>query len=238
MPLHDWNDLTDWETVHTYWIAELGRWLKPRLPAGYRSSLGTVPALVVAAAPVHPDVSVRRHAEASIPEPPNGPTSPPSAACSELVPDVEAALASLDPARAVFVTRAGNLVAVIELISPRNKDSPETRRSTTDRFLGYLTHGIHPLFVDVHPRPLGFSFADDLAALVQFPAPPCPAPCAVSYRVSGPAPAEGGLYLGAWPRTLTVGAALPTLPLPLTRDVAVLVDLEQTYGRAAGDAYL
>jgi hypothetical protein len=150
---------------------------------------------------------------------------------------VEVALATLDPARAVFITRAGNLVAVIELISPRNKDRLETRRTTTDRFLGYLTHGIHLLFVDVHPRPLDFSFANELAAVVQFPAAPCPVPCAVSYRVAGPAP-EGGLYLAAWQRPLAIGAALPILPLWLTREIAVAVDLEQTYGQAATDAYL
>jgi hypothetical protein len=237
MPLHDWNERSDWETVHTYWIAELGRWLRPRLPPGYRTSLGTVPALVVAPAPVHPDVSVRRHAESSLPDPQNGPPSVPSGNLSEQAPDVEVALALLDPARAVFVTRAGNLVAVIELIAPRIKDRPETRRSITDRLLGYLTHGIHLLFVDVHPRPLEFSFADNLAALVQFPSPPCPAPCAVSYRVGGPGP-EVGLYLAAWQRPLAIGAALPTLPLWLTREVSVAIDLEDTYGRAAADAYL
>ncbi len=229
MPLHDWTELTDWETVHTCWIVELGRWLKPRLPPGYRMSLGTVPSLVVAPTPVHPDVSGRRHAEHA----PDRPSANPS----EWAPDVEAALALLDPARAVFITRAGNLVAVIELVSPRNKDRPETRRSTTDRFLGYLTHGIHLLFVDVHPRPLGFSFTDDLAAAVQFPSPACPVPCAVSYRVTE-APADGGLVLGACLRPLALGAVLPSLSLPLTRDLAVTVDLEQTYGRAAADAYL
>jgi len=237
MPLHDWNELTDWETVHTAWILELHRWLKPRLPPGYRSSLATVPALVVAPIPLHPDVSVRRQAEASTSALPNGPASPSSDDLAELAPDEEVALAALDPARAVFVTRAGNLVAVIELISPGNKDRPETRRSTTDRFLGYLTHGIHLLFVDVHPRPLGFSFPDDVAAAVQSPSAPCPAPCAVSYRVGGPGPA-GGLYLATWRRPLAVGAMLPTLPLLLTRDLRVSVDLEPTYMRAAADAYL
>lgn len=237
MPLHDWNALTDWETVHAYWIAELGRWLKPRLPAGYRASLATVPALVVASVPVHPDVSVRRQAESSVSNLSNGPGGPTSGDSAEQAPDYEVALATLDPARAVYVTRAGNLVAAIELVSPGNKDRPETRRSTTDRFLGYLTHGIHLLLVDVHPCPLGFSFPDDVAAAVQSPSPPCPAPCAVSYRVGGPA-VTGGLLLAAWQRPLAIGAPLPTLPLALTRDLRVTVDLEQTYTRAAADAYL
>jgi hypothetical protein len=51
MPLHDGSELTNWETVHTYWIVELGHWLKPRLPAGYRVSLGTIPARVRPRAP-------------------------------------------------------------------------------------------------------------------------------------------------------------------------------------------
>jgi len=233
MPLHDWTDLPDWESVHTYWIAELGRWLRPRLPAGYRASLGTVPALVVAPTPVPPDVSVRRDGDspAMPPQPEN--LLPPE----EPAPDEEVALATLDATRAVHVTRAGNLVAVIELLSPRNKDRPETRRSTTDRLLGYLTHGIHLLFVDVHPRPQGFSFADDLATALGLTAPPCPTPCAVSHRVGDRAP-EGGRYLARWRRELTVGMPLPTLFLHLGRDLRVVVDLEQTYARAAADAYL
>src|SRR5262245_46293688 len=109
MPLHDWNELGDWETMHTYWITELGRWLRRRLPPGYRASLGAVPALVVAPVPVHPDVSVRRHAESSLPDPPNGAPSESPSSLSETAPDVEVALALLDPARAVYVTRAGNL---------------------------------------------------------------------------------------------------------------------------------
>src|SRR5437879_2563603 len=60
MPLHDWSLIRDWETMHLYWITELGRWLKARLPTGFRASLATVPSLVVAPVPVHPDVSVHR----------------------------------------------------------------------------------------------------------------------------------------------------------------------------------
>src|SRR5262245_46821654 len=200
MPLHDWTDLPDWETVHAYWITELGRWLRPRLPPGYRASLGTVPALVVAPTPVHPDVSVRRHSEPLV--------AVPSQVRLEVAPDEEVALATLDPARAVYITRAGNLVSVIELISPRNKDRPETRRATTDRLLGYLTHGIHLLFVDVHPRPEGFSFEEDLTSALGREQLVCPAPCTVSHRVGGPAP-EGGLYLASWRRRLSVGESLP-----------------------------
>ncbi len=60
---------------------------------------------------------------------------------------------------------------------------------------------------------------------------------AVGYRVGEPAP-DGGRFLAVWRRALEVGAPLPALPLPLAPDRAVALDLEQTYMRAAADAYL
>jgi hypothetical protein len=100
-----------------------------------------------------------------------------------------------------------------------------------------LLEGVHLLLVDVHPRPLGFSFVDRIAQELQIRQPPCPPPMAVSYRVGEPA-ATGGRILAIWRRPLTAGAALPSAVLPLTVDSAVSVDLEQTYQRAAQDAYL
>jgi hypothetical protein len=231
MPLHDWNALTDWETVHGTWIVELHRWLKSRLPAGFRSTLATVPSLVVAPVPVHPDVSVRRH-----PEPPDAP-APSSGDLLAMEPDEKVSLALGEAERAVHVHHGGNLVAVLELLSPANKDRPDKRRRTTDRYVGYLLNGIHLLLVDVHPRPPGFSFADDLAAVLEYVTPPLPPPFAVSYRVGRREP-ELGQDLEVWRRALAAGQPLPTLPLPLTRDLAVRVDLEATYVRAAADAYL
>jgi hypothetical protein len=236
MPLHDWNELEEWETVHASWIVELGRWLKQRLPPGYRMSLATVGSLVVAPRPVHPDVSVRQNKESTAPESDSaGSTS----AVDDTAPDEEVAIATLDPVQAVHVTRAGNLVAVIELISPGNKDRPETRRTATDRFIGYLAHGVHLLIVDVHRRPLQFSFPDDLAEALVFTSRPLPAPYAVSYRMGGPALEAGtGSLLAWWKRPLEVGSPLPLMRLPLSRDITIPVDLEQTYMHAAADAYL
>ena len=105
------------------------------------------------------------------------------------------------------------------------------------RYLGYLLEGVHLLLVDVHRRPLAFSFADRIAQELQIRQPPLPPPLAVGYRVGEPA-ATGGRLLAIWRRPLTAGAALPRLWLPLTVDSAVPVDLEQTYARAAADAYL
>ena len=56
MPLHDWSDSAGWEGMHHLWIAELLRWIKPRLPLGYRAYIGSSPLLAVGAPVERPDV--------------------------------------------------------------------------------------------------------------------------------------------------------------------------------------
>jgi len=59
MPLHDWTDQPGWEGVHHLWITELLRWIKPRLPEGYRAYIGSAPTVAIGAPAERPDVSVR-----------------------------------------------------------------------------------------------------------------------------------------------------------------------------------
>ena len=128
-------------------------------------------------------------------------------------------------------------MSAVELVSPRNKDRPSAREAYLARYLGYLLESVHLLLVDVHRRPIGFSFADRIAAELSIARDSLPAPSAVSYRVGEPA-ATGGRYLAIWTRALSPGASLPTLPLPLGVGSSVTVDLEQTYSAAAMDAYV
>ena len=232
MPLHDWTDRSGWEGVHHTWITELQRWVKLRLPAGYRAYIGSVPSLAVAT-PDKPVVSVREWPEATAPDLP--PPADGAGATGE-EPDEQIAVMTLDPEKAVHVELRGRLIAAIELTSPRNQDRPEARSTYLMRYLGYLFGGVHLLLVDVHRRPL-FSFADGIAEGLPIRQPLLPPPMAVSYCVGDPA-ATGGRNLGIWRRPLTVGEALPTMQLPLDVSIRVPVDLEQTYMRAAADAYL
>jgi hypothetical protein len=152
-------------------------------------------------------------------------------------PDVEIAVATLDPGKCLLVESGGRLVSAVELISPRNKDRPVARTTYVSRYVGYLIEGIHLLLTDVHPRPVGFSFADAIAEQLEIAQPSCPVPFAVSYRVGEPA-ASGGRLLGIWRRELVVGESLPTIALPLTTEISIPVDLEHTYRQAAADAYI
>jgi hypothetical protein len=147
--------------MHHLWNTELLRWVKPRLPVGYRAYIDSAPLLAVGAPPDRPDMSARSwsSAEATIqPGPPSGETG-----TEPIEPDDEIAVATLDPETAVYVERQGRLIAAVELISPRNKDRPIARSAYLARDLGYLLDGAHLVLIDVHRRPVGFSFADQIA---------------------------------------------------------------------------
>ncbi len=213
MPLHEWTDRPGWEGMHHLWITELLRWVKPRLLEGYRAYIGSTPLLAVGAPGGRPDVHRWSAGTDDEGERPSAPS--PSISCDGLGPDVEPAVATLDPGTALLVQQLGRLVAAVELVSPRNKDRPAAREAYLARYLGYLMESVHLLLVDVHRRPVGFSFPDRLAAELSLGQEPLPTPSAVSYRVGEPAP-EGGRFLGIWRRSLGSGAILPTLPLPLS----------------------
>ncbi len=152
-------------------------------------------------------------------------------------PDEEVAVATINPDTALMVERSGRLVAAIELVSPWNKDRHSAQAAYTGAYSGYLLRGVHLLLVDVHRKPLAFSFADRIATELGVTQPPLPTPFAMGYRVGGPVP-TGGRMLAVWRRPLTVGEPLPSMTLALSADETVTVDLDGTYRRASEAAYL
>jgi hypothetical protein len=234
MPLHDWTDERGWDSVHPFWLAYLVEWLQPRLPEGYRAFLGGVPALTVAAGNGKPDVSVRQW----------GAPPPAAEAATEtavIEPDLKARVViRLDPQPAVHVDFHGQLIAAVEVVSPRNKDRADAKETYTSRYLGYLRLGVHLMLVDVLPRPRGFSFSDAITSNLGLDLPPLPPPFAAVYCVGEIVPVgeDMGSLVDLWRRSLAVGQPLPALPLPLDVHRKVAIDLEETYHRAAKRAYL
>jgi hypothetical protein len=230
MPLHDWTDDRGWDSIHLVWQAQLLDWIQPRLPRGYRAYLAGVPALTVDTPNGRPDVNVRNWTEPVPPPAENGPGD-------GIRPDEEAvATLTLDPLRAIHIDAHGCLVAAVELVSPRNKDRPDSRERYTSRYLGYVFNAVHLLLIDVLPHPHGFSFADALAAGLGINQPACPVPFALSYRVGEPVP--DGTLVARWLRPLRVGEPLPVIPLALNVRQEVPIDLEHTYREAARRVYL
>jgi hypothetical protein len=120
----------------------------------------------------------------------------------------------------------GQVVAVIEIVSPGNKDSRHALRSFVDKSIAFLRNGIHLLVVDLFPPsdrdPQGVHKAvwDELADQ-PFAPPAGKDRTLVSYQV--------GDGFTAHIEPVGVGDPLPDMPLFLTPHEHVLVPLEPTY---------
>lgn len=134
--------------------------------------------------------------------------------------------------RIVIRHHLGRIVAVIELVSPGNKESRAAIHDFVGKIVEFLNQGIHVLIVDLFPPsprdPAGIhkviwdKFTDD-----EFALPKGKDRTLVSYDADDDTTA----YI----ETVGVGDLLPEMPLILSRDLHVLVPLESTY-RAAWDA--
>ncbi len=128
--------------------------------------------------------------------------------------------------RIVVKHHLGRIIAVIEIVSPGNKDSRAALRDFVEETVDCLRKGIHVLIVDLIPPtqrdPYGiqkviwdeiieedFTFPDDKDLVL------------VSYKTGGERAADI--------EPVTVGDALPDMPLFLTNDLHVMVPLELTY---------
>jgi hypothetical protein len=133
----------------------------------------------------------------------------------------------------VFDLRDGKqLVAAIELISPANKDRPDSRRAFAAKCAAYLQRGIGLVNVDIVTSRQANLHSELMVLLGQPAANESAAePCtyAVAYR---PARRNEANELDLWPAPLAIGLALPVLPLALRGAFFVPVDLETTYSEA------
>jgi hypothetical protein len=121
------------------------------------------------------------------------------------------------------------LVAAVELVSPANKDRPEHRRAFAAKCAAYLQESVSVLVVDVVTERRANLYAELMQLLGlsdPFLEPEAPPLYAVGCRTICRAEVW---QLDTWSERLAVGAPLPTLPLWLARDLAVPLELEETY---------
>jgi hypothetical protein len=127
----------------------------------------------------------------------------------------------------------GHLVAAIELVSPGNKDRPETRRAFASKCASYLHAGIGLVIVDVVTERAG-NLHDELVHLMQreerFQFPGKSSLYAVAYRPARREP--DGDQIEIWPEPLALGKQLPIMPLALRGAATLPLDLDSTYNEA------
>jgi hypothetical protein len=223
MAIHDWTrvDAGTFHDFHQDWTIEIRRTLnRGVLPSGY---------FAMADQPVfgpEPDVIALRFRE---PSPLGG------LAVAEAPPGIRQ-ITHADTDRAAYARKAnriavhhklGRVVAIIEVISPGNKDSVHALRSFTHNAVEFLGNGVSLLVIDLFPPtprdPVGIHQAlwDELVGARLEPRPANKPLTVVSY--------DPGAGLDAYVEPLAVGDCVPDAPLFLGPGWYVNVPLDATY---------
>lgn len=123
--------------------------------------------------------------------------------------------------------RGSRLVAAIEIVSPRNKDRPESRRAFVAKCAGLLRQGVSIVIVDLVTTRTQNLYAE-LVDMLGHSDPDMgaePLYCAACRFTKR---ADDWL-LESWTQSLSLGRPLPTMPLWLADDLAVPLELEKSY---------
>ena len=127
----------------------------------------------------------------------------------------------------VYTQDEFRLVAAIELVSPSNKDRPENRKTFVNKCEALLKKDVCVTIVDVvtsRTANLYGELLDELGAERTAVSRSSIYAATCRGRRSGPR-----WRLETWEHELAIGAALPTLPLWLSEDFTVPLELEATY---------
>ncbi len=232
MPIHDWTRVPAglFHHFHQDWSIEIARALnRGRLPRG-------LSALVEQrAGPSESDVLTIE----SRSRPPREGTTEGNGDVVTMAPPVTRIVRSTT--KEIYAVRAnrvvvrhhlGRIVAMIEIVSPGNKDSRAALRDFVDKTIDCLRAGIHLLVVDLFPPtprdPFGLhKVIWDEITEEDFAFPEGKDRILASYEV--------GLVRKAYIEPVAVGDTLPDMPLFLATGCHIRVPLEPTY-QATWDA--
>jgi hypothetical protein len=130
--------------------------------------------------------------------------------------------------------RRCRLVAAVEIVSPANKDRAEHRRAFVSKCAGLLRERVSVVVVDVVTTRSQNLYGELLDLIGQSdpglgpePPPLYAAACRLTKRADE-------WLLEAWPQSLSIGQRLPTMPLWLADDLALPLDLEESYEQSCG----
>jgi hypothetical protein len=231
MPVHDWLhiDANVFHHFHQRWTIAICDALNAGLlPRGYSALVEQHAGGLI------PDVlALERRTRRYPPTEPAGgvlASTPPKV---RLVKHATAALAARAN-RIVIRHRLGDVVCVMEIVSPGNKSGRAALRAFVEKSLEFLRQGVHLLIVDLLPPtprdPQGMykviwdEFEEEPFEL------PLDKPLTLAAYVAGDL--EAGIGATAYVELIGVGDTLPDMPAYLDRSGYVPVPLEATYQAA------
>jgi hypothetical protein len=223
MPIHDWTRVPAglFHHFHQDWSIEIARTLnRGYLPKG-------LSALVEQRAGLRePDVlAIESRSGRDRPQP-EGSVATAEAPKAQFVRRSSKDIYSGRANRIAVRHHLGRILAVIEIISPGNKDSRSALADFVDKTIVFLRHGIHVLIIDLFPptsrdpRGIHKVIWDEIEEEA-FEFPPGKERILVSY--------ETGAERVAYIEPVAVGDALPDMPLFLSEGLHIQVPLETTY---------
>jgi hypothetical protein len=243
MPLRDHfrptlDLITSWEGFHGQWPAVIVQQLRKQLPTGYvaepRVHSGSQVEIDVAAFDKDdaPPLSRMTEGNGGVPTAVWAPARP-SVAVETTLPDYDEYEVRVFDAR-----RGRHLVAAIEIVSPANKDRPEHRNVFVAKCAALLQKGVAVSIVDL-VTVKHFNLYLELLAVIGHTDPTLGDPPPHLYAASCRWTRQGKrTLLEAWSHVLTLEEPLPTLPLWLSTDLVVPLNLEQSYEQACSDLWI
>ena len=235
MPLRDHfrppiSSRSSWEGLHGGWpmtiVQQLSRVLPENFTAEPRVHLGAYFEIDVSA---YEDRKPKRAGRAEAPESGGTTTATWSPPKPTLTVDADLADQYEYAVHVYDQSRGRRLVAAVEIVSPANKDRAESRRAFVTKCAALLLEKVCVSIVDLVTT-RNFNLYADLLKLVDLtdPAfgPHSPGIYAATCRGRR---IDAAARLETWAYPLAVGQPLPKLPLWLTEELAVELDLESAY---------
>lgn len=215
-----------WESFHSLWcgalLDQLNELLPPRYYGAVQIHLGTQVEADVAEFDLSSDGDVPTNGAVAL-----ATWAPPTA--THTVP----AIFPDNIEVRVFDTRDGAvLVAVIELVSPHNKDRAEARDAFAAKCSAYIQLGIGLLVIDIVTSHHA-NLHNTLASLLHWPAVVAlPAETVLYAAAYHPVRRDEQNLIENWLAPCTIGQPLPVVPLPVRGVGCLPLDLEVGYSRA------
>jgi hypothetical protein len=232
MPLRDhfhppWSEQRHWESFHSAWANTIVRQLSISLPLRYHAEPHTHLGFEV-------EVDVATFEEETTPAAEAAPGN--GIATAVWAPPRPTQTLGVDfPAQDTFEVqvwdgqRGLHLVAAVELVSPRNKDRPASRRAFAVKCASYLQQGVSVVIVDIVTDRQQDLYAEMFEVLRLGPPVPWPVDPPLYAVACRTTKAGEHWQMDTWTEPLRLGSPLPTLPLWLASDLALPLELEAGY---------
>lgn len=222
MPLHHWpNPRVPWRSFHNHWIVRIVEQLNDVLPPGFRAR----PTELIVG--IEPDVLLLQEADRPGAQPAANQPALADATLTATLPRP----AELPMVGVYSAYDTSRLVAIVELISPGNKDRAEAVQAFVEKVVFLLQDGVHVMTVDVISLPrMPIRQALLIRLGLNEPAVGRDRLWVSSYCALPGEDPRAHLTVREWAYDFAVGDPLPAPPLFLHADqLRVMVDLEASY---------